>query len=105
LTREQASRLMQIRSGHVPLNSYLFRISKTDSPLCRACQNDQDEETPPETVTHFLFECEAYTAQRRHLAKKIGRANLNLKAIMGSTKGMRALANFIAKTRRFDPEA
>jgi hypothetical protein len=105
MTREQASRLMQIRSGHIPLNSYLFKISKTDSPACRACQNNQGDETPPETVTHFLFECEAYTAQRQHLAKKTGSANLNLKAIMGNTKSMRALAIFVTKTRRFDQEA
>lgn len=102
MTRDQASKLMQIRSGHIPLNAYLFRISKTDSPFCSACHVDQGEETPQETVTHFLFECKAHDEQRTRLAKKIGRANLNLKNIMQDEKRMRALANFVTKTGRFD---
>jgi hypothetical protein len=102
MTRGQASKIIQIRSGQVPLNSYLFRISKADSPLCSVCHDEQGEEPPPETVNHFLFECKAHDEQRDHLTKKIGRANMNLKSIMKSEKRMRALANFITKTGRLD---
>lgn len=34
LSRLQASLMIQLRSGHIPLNSYLFRINKIDSDLC-----------------------------------------------------------------------
>ena len=104
LTREQASRLMQIRSGHIPLNLFLFKINRSDTKLCRACQTEPDEETPTETVTHFLFECDAYFDHRRTLARTVGRNNLNLKSMMESTKGMKALANFVTKTGRFNIE-
>jgi hypothetical protein len=105
ITREQASRLMQIRSGHIPLNFHLFKIGKADSPLCSACQVGPDEDPPRETVNHFLFECEAYDAQRQRLARKVGRARLNLKKLMQTTERMRALANFIKKTGRFNAAA
>jgi len=102
LSREQASLLMQVRSGHFPLNVFLFRIGKSDTKQCQACQLQPDEEAPPETLNHFLFECEAYTAQRTTLARIIGRENLNLKAIMQHTKSMKALVHYIKKTRRFE---
>jgi ribonuclease HI len=106
VTRGQASRLMQIRSGHIPLNSYLFKIGKTDSPLCRSCERNPGERGPAtETVNHFLFECRAYDAQRLHLANKVGRRNLNLKTLMQSTEGMRALASYAKKTGRLDAAA
>jgi Ca2+-dependent lipid-binding protein len=56
-------------------------------------------------VNHFLFECEAYDAQRQRLARKVGRARLNLKKLMQTTERMRALANFIKKTGRFNAAA
>ena len=33
-SRVQASLIIQLRTGHVPLNAYLHRISKMDQPLC-----------------------------------------------------------------------
>ena len=35
ISRNQASILFQLQSGHVPLNTYLHRINKTDSPICQ----------------------------------------------------------------------
>jgi hypothetical protein len=99
LTRNQASTLFQVRSGHIPLNSHLHRINKSETKLCQQCEpNDEAHE---ETVTHFLFECIAYTAQRQKLARTIGRHNLNLEDIMASSKYMKALSCYITKTRRF----
>lgn len=39
LPRNQASLLMQLRTGHAPLNKHLHRIKSADSPLCPACIN------------------------------------------------------------------
>jgi hypothetical protein len=105
VTRGQASKLMQIRSSHIPLNDYLFKIGKADSPHCRTCEANPGEERPKETVNHFLFECEAHDAQRLHLLKKVGRRNFTIKTLMRSTEGMRALANYAKDTARFDAAA
>ena len=48
LSRQQASILMQLRTGHVGLNQFLHRIRAADSPLCRQCQC-------PESVEHYLL--------------------------------------------------
>ena len=37
LPRHQASLLIQLRTGHVPLRAYLYRIQKEDSPVCEYC--------------------------------------------------------------------
>ena len=47
ISKSQASVLFQLRSKHIPLRKYLFRISKTDSPVCALCQHGD------ETVHHF----------------------------------------------------
>ena len=49
LTRQQASILMQLRSGHIPLQAYLHRFNLADSPICPSCGNE------PETDTLYLF--------------------------------------------------
>ena len=50
-SRAQASLIIQLRTGHVPLNAYLHRISKMDQPLCSFCERGD------ETVHHYLFDC------------------------------------------------
>jgi ribonuclease HI len=104
LTREQTSLLIQIRSGHIPVNVFLFRIGKANTKHCQECQITEGEETPDETVNHFLFECRAHTNHRKTLEEIIGRDNLNLQTIMSDTKLMKALARFIVKTGRFKKE-
>jgi hypothetical protein len=105
LTRAHASLLMQIRSGHLPLNFYLHRIKKADSKNCQACKLEPEDETPTETIKHFLYDCEAYTNQRNLLIRKIGDSNLALKDIMSHPKHMKALATYITKTERFEDKA
>jgi ribonuclease HI len=51
-SRSKSSIILQMRTGHIPLNKYLYRIGKAQSLLCRACDRSQDE-----TVFHFLVEC------------------------------------------------
>jgi ribonuclease HI len=104
LNRSQASLMTQIRSGHFPLNSYLFKINKVESDLCQACLEGEDNRQCRETVKHFLFECNAYTAEREDLIVKIPRRHLNLKDIMSRTDRMVALAHFINRTGRLKKE-
>ena len=95
---------MQVRSGHIPLNSFLHRIGKLESEACPTCQVGAGA-APAETVTHFIFHCGTYTAQRRTLARAIGQGNLDFKKIMLNTKRMIALTKYIDETGRFKNEA
>jgi hypothetical protein len=55
---------------------------------------------PPETVNHYLFSCTAYKDERWEMGKALKRKELSLKNLMESKKGMRALAQYISRTRR-----
>lgn len=101
LSRTHASLLLQVRSGHLPLNFYLHRMNKTESKCCQACKDDLDDVTPTESITHFIYDCKAYAPQRRILVRKVGASNIALKDIMLETKRMRALAQYIVATGRF----
>ena len=52
LPRCHASLLMQLQSGHTPLNKHLHHIGSVDSPTCPACKEAQ------ETVLHRLLLCQ-----------------------------------------------
>jgi hypothetical protein len=93
--------MVQIRSGHIPLNVYLCKIGKIDSETCQACQNEEMQLQRRETVSHYLFECTAYNVEREQLAGKISRSHLNLKDIMANTDRMKALATYVNRTGRF----
>src|SRR6267154_2536800 len=100
LKRAHTSLIVQVRTGHFPLNKYLHRIRKSDTNTCQLCHISLGEERPPESVMHFLFECSVHTDLRQTLATKLGQGNFNLHDIMNDAKRMKALANFIIKTER-----
>ena len=101
LTRQQASLMIQIRSGHIPLNGYLYKIGRAETFLCQACNNHDNRVQCCETVNHFIFECTAYTEERDMLVGIIGRRHFNLHNLMSSTDNMCALASFVNRTGRF----
>ena len=101
LTRNQSSLIMQLRTGHFPLNFYLHRIGKADSDKCTKCNEDPASVQVTETINHFLFDCQAYDIARQELITKIGRNFLSLSKIMKSTDKMKALVTFINRTDRF----
>jgi len=47
---------MQVRSGHIPLNSSLFRIGKSDTKFCQVCDGEQGQEAAAETVLSLLLQ-------------------------------------------------
>jgi ribonuclease HI/exonuclease III len=101
LTRLQASLMTQIRCGHIPLNAYLIKINRSETDLCQACLDSEDNLQSKETVKHFLFECPTTGQAREEAITKIGRSRFNLKDIMSSTDHMTTLAKFIEHTGRF----
>ncbi|KAG2073157.1 hypothetical protein BDR04DRAFT_1011386, partial [Suillus decipiens] len=46
--------LLQLRTGHMPLNKHLHCISKAPSPTCKACNQKN------KSVYHFILECPVY---------------------------------------------
>ncbi|KAJ3572025.1 hypothetical protein NP233_g3370 [Leucocoprinus birnbaumii] len=101
LDRNQGSILVQLRSGHLPINVYLKRIGKRQDDKCDWCQENLGREIP-ETVNHFVLDCPAYANERHILARRIGRDNMcELQRIMTTEEGTRELLNFLDATRRF----
>ncbi|KAM5541945.1 hypothetical protein V8D89_004255 [Ganoderma adspersum] len=78
LTRQQCSILVQLRSGHVALNSYLARIGAIDSPLCLTCHT-------PETPEHFLLTCHHFVRERHELRMAV-EGPLSLRNTLGDVK-------------------
>ena len=100
LSRQQASLLLQLRCGHLPLNSYLHKIKKVESDRCYECRGGR-EGPSSETVIHFIFDCPAHAVARGELIDKIGRAHFRLQDIMSDVNRMKALTTFINRTGRF----
>ena len=93
--------MMQLRTGHIPLNFYLRRIRKIDSAMCLKCNEIPGVLQVNESISHFLFDCRAYDEARRDLIAKIGRSSLSLSKIMKNTDKMKALVTYINRTGRF----
>jgi len=96
LTRRQASILIQLRTGHVPLQAYLYRFKLAETSSCSSCGNE------PETVCHYLMHCSAYDEQRRRLRRTLGRDQSLGLEILGDQRRMKALLDYINDTRRFE---
>jgi ribonuclease HI len=111
LSREDSSRIAQLRLAHAPLrlahaplrlahaplNQYLNRIGRADSARCPACGDES------ETVEHFLLRCPNYAHERWDLdqqAKKRSKS-LTLKSLLGQPEMAVPLAKYIRATSRF----
>ncbi len=75
MSRAEASMFTQLRTGHVPLNAYLFRSRAALSPNCPHCN-------VPETVTHFLLVCRRYSEERQALHRRTRLGNLQLRHLL-----------------------
>ncbi|XP_024874152.1 uncharacterized protein LOC112456078 [Temnothorax curvispinosus] len=68
-------RLTQFLTGHGCFGTYLFRINKEDTPMCRYC--DTEEDTPE----HTLAVCHFWALERGELTAAVGQ-NLSLENIV-----------------------
>ena len=100
LSRAQSSLLIQIRSGHIPLNAQLYKLNCIDTDRCLACTDCPGITSTKETVTHFLFDCPAYQNERHYLDRALGRHNRSLEHIMTKEKSIRELLRYIGSTKR-----
>ena len=95
LHRDRASLLFQLREGHVPLNAYLHKIQKLDSPICSSCWQYS------KTVIHFILHCETFKEARSTLFWLAGRDARNLGKILSMKELLPHLFWYIKETGCF----
>ena len=100
LSRQQASIIMQIQTGHIPLNFYLKQIGKLESDKCLKCAKGPVNAQVTETISHYIFECQVHDEARQSLIAKIRRRSFNINKLMKNTDYMKALVTFINRTGR-----
>ena len=95
ISKIDASKVFQLRTGHVPLNAYLFHFKRKESAQCPACG------AVKETPQHYLLECPAYAHERKKIGLKKGELELKFADIVSNERRVIALAHYIKDTRRF----
>ena len=98
ISRKAASTIFQLRVGHTPLNDYLYRFKKVDSPQCPACGH------PKETPEHYLLQCPSYDHERWPILNLSGGRLPQLTKLLSSPKMLVPLANYMEATERFEME-
>ncbi|CDO75057.1 hypothetical protein BN946_scf184757.g12 [Trametes cinnabarina] len=94
LPRRHANLLLQLRLGHVPLQTYFARISKAASATCPTCHEE------PETVSHYLLRCPTYSLHRAVHFLPLGFSGRNLRTLLNTDEALRPLFAFINATGR-----
>ncbi|EED23621.1 reverse transcriptase, putative [Talaromyces stipitatus ATCC 10500] len=100
-----ASRYYQLKTGHAPIGTYLYRIGQRESPECQACKE------PHETVRHVLFECRGRRAGRRTLYQALKKAGVPLPTaaeedpearLFAEPRATQGLLQFVAEANLFN---
>jgi hypothetical protein len=97
LPRNESSLLVQLRTGHGPLNAHLYRIGSVDSALCPRCHAE------PETAKHVLMHCCFYSDARRTLRAKARYSAFSFRRLLSEPKTITHAINFLKSTKRFRP--
>ncbi|KAG2007055.1 FMN adenylyltransferase [Coprinopsis cinerea AmutBmut pab1-1] len=93
LKRHEISAVVQIRTGHIPLNQYLHRIGKAETATCSCGRG-------AETPKHYVMECPNYRHERHDMRLELRHKARDWKYICGTEKGMKELAKYIGRTER-----
>ena len=98
LNRNESTLINRLRSNHLPLNAFLHRILRGDSPTCSKCNNAD------ETIRHYLFECAAYRPIRRETLDGLGRNSRETRFLLSTKKGIEAVLRYVKATKRMEPD-
>ena len=98
LNRNESTLINRLRSNHLPLNVFLHRIRRGDSPTCSRC-NLSDE-----TIRHYLFECTAYRQIRRETLDGLGRNSRDTRFLLSTKKGIEAVMRYVKATKSMEPD-
>lgn len=96
ISREMASRIFQLRVGHVPLNEYLHQFKKKESVRCPACGGVR------KTVALFMLHCPSYAYKCWALLKHTQANTPNLEDILLEPKARASLIRYIDTTAHFE---
>ena len=92
LSRTECRILTYVLTGHAPLNYFLHKIGKVNSPFCDHCKLEE------ETAVHFLCHCPVYSLARLvHLGDRL----ISPTHLASSVKIHKIVA-FIKATKRFE---
>ncbi|KAL5639461.1 hypothetical protein ACGC1H_006829 [Rhizoctonia solani] len=95
LSRSKATLLFRLTTGHIQLRQHLFRLQLVDSPKCEHCGVES------ETVSHFLFRCPHFAAQRwEHIASR-GNEFLKPAFLLLASDALEPLFDYVKATGRF----
>lgn len=87
--------LMQLRTGHIPLNHFLHKIGKAETPLYQACELEKED------MTHYLVKCPRYDTHRLKMQQRYWQHIIPKRTLLASPKAMKFLFEFINKTKCF----
>lgn len=94
--RRNTSILMQLRTGHAPLNKFLHKIGKAESPMCPACEMEEED------VSHYLLRCPRYDTYRLKIQQHYRRHTIPKSTLLATPGAMKFLFEFVNKTKRFE---
>jgi len=97
LPKRVSSLYIQMRTRHIPLNSHLQRINKSDTSCCPTCPGTD------ETIYHYLFDCPQYRRERHIFSNALGRNATSISYILTSSKATSHLVRFVNSTGRLKP--
>ncbi|RDX41823.1 hypothetical protein OH76DRAFT_1318522, partial [Lentinus brumalis] len=94
LPRRNTALLIQLRTGHAPLNHHLHTIGRADTQRCSGCG------AAKETVLHFVLQCAKFSLHRRVFLGPLGRNGHRLDYLLSTPEGTSQLFKFINATKR-----
>ncbi|KNZ77473.1 hypothetical protein J132_05431 [Termitomyces sp. J132] len=92
---KQSAILMQLRTGHIPLNHHLFRIQRPKTPLCPHCGD-----LSVVNVKHFLLKCPKYAHKRFiHLTRPLKRKAESTSYLLSAPETLKHLFRYTDATK------
>ncbi|KNZ81323.1 hypothetical protein J132_02013 [Termitomyces sp. J132] len=97
LSRNHSAILMQLHTGHTPLNAHLFRIKCLETPVCSHCWG-----LIVESMQHFLLKCPHYDYKWfAHLTCILRREAESIPHLLSAPNALKHLTKYIDMTKRF----
>lgn len=95
ISRQGASWLFQLRTGHFPLNACLHRVKRAETASCPACRHHK------ETTQHFLLDCPIYAHERWPLIAQKSPENREYANLIREGKNAILITDYIQAMGRF----
>ncbi|KNZ75063.1 hypothetical protein J132_05011 [Termitomyces sp. J132] len=93
--RNQLSLLIQLHTGHAPLNRHLHHIGKFKTEICNSCKDRI------KSMEHYLLECRAYKDDRHKMVSGLeGDDKACMRTLFSKHNGIKALLQCVEDTKR-----